>query len=85
MDKPEKKYKVIKIYPDTGKGKMLVNSLKLWCQLSKIQVEELPMFLMCVVKIPSLDINYDEAYRDLVERGYLALKEYKVPNPAPLL
>ena len=77
-DKTEEKYKVIKLYPDTPKGLSFSSSLWRWCKEQRITVEELHVFLMCVVKIPSLDIDYDDAYRDLVKRGYLALKEYKV-------
>ena len=79
MDKPEEKYKIIKLYTVTPKGEDFTRSLKLWCKLREIHGFELPAFLMCVVKIPSLDIDYDEAYRDLVKRGYLELEEHKVP------
>lgn len=81
MDTKEK-YKILDQYHDTPKGKEFVSSLKLWCtQMMGIHASELPMFLMCVVKIPTLDFDYDEVYRDLVERGYLALVQHKVPIP----
>ena len=84
VNESEEGYKVIKLYPETLKGKEFTRSLIGWCKEQGIQVSELPVFLMCIVKIPSLDIDYDEAYRDLVEKGWLTLKEYKVPNPAPV-
>ena len=77
-DKLEEKYKVIKLYSETLKGKEFTRSLMDWCMEQGIQVSELPVFLMCIVKIPSLDIDYDEAYRDLVEREWLTLNEHKV-------
>jgi len=77
----EEKYKVIDLYSETLKGKEFTRSLMGWCMEQGIQAAELHVFLMCIVKIPSLDIDYDEAYRDLVERGYLELEQYKVLIP----
>lgn len=80
MDKPDEKYKIIRLYSETPKAEDFIRSLKLWCKLREIDMFDLPMFLICVVKIPTLDFDYDEAYRALVERGYLTLKEHKVPT-----
>ena len=75
----EEKYRIIKLYVETLKGKEFTRSLMNWCREQGVGVEELPVFLMCVIKIPSLDISYDEAYRSLVERGYLTVEEHVVP------
>ena len=78
MDSKEK-YKIIKMYVDTLKGKEFIRSLMGWCMEQGVGIDELHVFLMCVIKIPSLDISYDEAYRSLVERGYLTVEEHVVP------
>jgi len=75
----EEKHRTVKLYPVTSKGEEFTRSLMEWCKKQGVTVLELPMFLMCVNRIPSLDINYDEAYKNLVERGYLTVKQYNVP------
>ena len=75
----EEKYKILKSYFETLKGKEFVCSLRGWCLTQGMLVKDLHVYLMCVVKVPSLDIDYDKAYSDLVENGYLTEKQYKVP------
>lgn len=77
----EKPHRIIKMYSETLKGKEFVRSLIGWCQTQGIHVEDLHAYLMCVVKVPSLDIDYDNVYSSLVEKGYLTEEQHNVPMP----
>lgn len=59
----------------TPKAHGLIESLEKWCAERGIRPEEIPKFLECVVsrtrKLGYEKISWGEAYKELVEKGYL--------------
>ena len=68
-----------RFYSLTQKGEEFAKALETWCSERGITPEEIPKFLACVVS-RSRDfewerISWKEAYEELVDKGYLDIKE----------
>ena len=55
----------------TKKGEEFIAAFKKFCKEQNIREHEIGKFLACIVDVDSEYISWGDAFKDLVERGYL--------------